>query len=82
MIEWVDFSVSYVSVAIIKPLRIIVALVSSELLIILILDISNALQNTILPNPEERFYLSLPHLYLEWLKIKLTKHPLVSISTR
>ena len=27
-------------------------------------------------------YLSLPHLYLEWFKIKWTKHPLSSINAK
>ena len=42
------------------------------------LDISNAFQNTILPNPAEGVYLSLPYLYLDWYKIKWIKHPLSS----
>ena len=43
-----------------------------------LLDISNAFQNISIPNPEEMLYLSLPHLYLEWFKIKWSKHPLAS----
>ena len=33
-----------------------------------------------LPNPEEMVYICLPHIYLEWFKIKRPKHPLASIN--
>ena len=42
----------------------------------------NAFQNTSIPNPEERVYLSLPHLYLGWFKRKWPKHPLSSINKK
>ena len=37
------------------------------------LEISNAFKNTILPNPSERVYLSLPHLFMDFYKRKCTK---------
>ena len=46
---------------------------SADSLIIFVLDIYNAFQNIILLNTEERVYISLPHLYLEWFKIKCPK---------
>ena len=57
----------------IRSLRIITAIESEEVLIIFVLDIYNALKNTILPNPAERVYLILPYLYLDCFKIKWPK---------
>ena len=70
MLEGVDFTVSYVPVASIRSLRIIIAIDPAEGIILFVLDISNAFQNTILPNPVERVYISLPYLYLDCYKIK------------
>ena len=81
MLEGVNFTVSYAPVAGILSLCIIVDITSAEGLIIFVLVISNAFQNTILLNPEERVYLSLP-LYLECFKRKLSKHPLSSINQK
>ena len=78
MIEGVDFTVSYAPVVDLHSLRIIILIDSTEVLFIFVLGISNAFQNTILPNPAEIFYLSLPYLYLDWYKIKWSKHPLDS----
>ena len=66
----------------ILSLQIIAEIAFAESLIIFVLDISNALQNTIIPNPAERVYISLPHIYLEWFKIKFPKHPLASINQK
>ena len=78
MIEGLEFNVSYVPVAGIISLCIIIAIESVSGLIIFVLDISNDFQNTILPNLEEIVYISLPHIYLEWFKRKWPKHPLAS----
>ena len=72
MLEGVDFTVTGNN-----SLCIIIAIASAEGLIIFVLDISNAFQNTILPNTVEQVYLSLSHRYLEWLK-KWPKHQLSS----
>ena len=66
MLEWVDLSVSYAHVAGIWSLCIILKTASAEGLIIFVLDVSNAFQNNILPNPAERFYIGLPYIYLYW----------------
>ena len=62
MIEGFDLAVSYAPVSGIRSLHIIISIESAEILIIFILDISNAFQNNIQPNPEERVYISLPHI--------------------
>ena len=78
MLEGFDFNVSYAPVSGIRYLRIIITISYAEGLIICILDISNAFQNTIITNPEEIVYLILTHLYLEYFKIKWPKHPFSS----
>ena len=80
MFEGVEFTVSYVPVVIIHSNRIIISIASAEGLILFLLYTSNDFQNTILPNPAERFYLSLPYIYLNWYKGKLPKHPLASVN--
>ena len=80
IIEGVDSTVSYKLLAGIRSLHIIIEIASAEGIIIFVLDISNAFRNTILPNPAEIVYLILPHLYLDWYKIKWPKHPLASIN--
>ena len=80
MIEGFDFTVSYVHVAGIRSLCIIISIASAEVLVIFVLYISNAYQNIILTNPAERVYISLPYLYLDWYKRKWPEHPLASIN--
>ena len=62
MLEGVYFAVSYAPVACIISLSIIIPIASAEDLIIFVLNISNAFQNTILPNHAEIVYLSLSYL--------------------
>ena len=52
MLEVVNFTVSYAPAAGIRSLCINISIAYAEVLIIFVLDISNALHNTILPNPE------------------------------
>ena len=82
MLEEVYFTVLYAPVTGIKYLRTIISIASTEGIIIFILHISNEFRNTILSNPEEIVYFSLPHLYLEWFKRKWTKHPLLSHNSK
>ena len=82
MLEGVEFTESCTPVSGIRFLCIIIAISSAEGLIILVLDIFNDFHNTILTNPEERFYLSLTHRYLDWYKIKCPKHPLAPINQK
>ena len=82
MFEGVELTISYTPVSSIRYLHIIINIVSEEVLTISFLDISKTSQNSILPNPEEMVYLSLPHIYPEWFKIKYPKHPLDSINQK
>ena len=80
MLEGVDFTVSYAPVVGIFYLHVIIAIVYSEGLINFVLDLSNAIQNTIIPNTSKRVYLKFPHLYLEWFKRTLPEHLLAAIN--
>ena len=80
MLELVDLTVSYAPVDGIFSPCITISNKSKEVLIILVLDISNDSQNNILTNPEERIYNSLPYLYLKCFEIKCPKHPLATIN--
>ena len=64
MLEVVDFTVYYSHVAGICSLHISIAISYKEGLVIFVLNISYAFQNTILPNPVEIFYLILPYIYI------------------
>ena len=64
VLEGVDYAVSYALLDVVYSLCIIISIASAEGLIIFFLDISNSIKNTILPNPEEIVYLSLPYIYL------------------
>ena len=78
MLEVVGCTVSYATIYEIHSLQIIIAIASAEGLPIFFLDISNAFHNIIPPNPEELVHIKLPHLYLEWSKIKWSKDPLAT----
>ena len=82
MLDGVNYTVSYVPVAGIIYIHIIISIASLYGLVIFVLHISNVFQNRILPNPEERDYLIIPHLYLNLFKIKQPKHQLAPINTK
>ena len=62
MIEGFDKTEPYAPMAVIRYIRIIIAIDSEEVLILFVSDIYNAFQNNILPYPKERDYLILPYL--------------------
>jgi hypothetical protein len=66
MKQFIDFTDSYSPVGPIDSLCLILALSASLCLTLHVLDISNAFQNRVIFNLDERVYLSLPLFYLEW----------------
>jgi len=80
--ENIDFQDSYSPVASIDSLRLLLNLAATENLLISILDISNAFQNSIIFDATERVYLSLPPLYLEWFRQHWPDYDLPSITTK
>jgi hypothetical protein len=62
----INFTDSYPPVASIDSIRLLLNLAASQGLLVSVLDISNAFQNSIIFNPDECVYISLPPLYLDW----------------
>ncbi len=52
----------------IDSIRVLLNIAASSGLIVSILDISNAFQNSYIFDAAERVYLSLPPLYLDWFR--------------
>ena len=65
IIEGADFNVPYAPVAGIRSLCVIIEIAYAEGLIVFVLDIYNDFHNTILLNPTEIVYLSLPYMNLD-----------------
>jgi hypothetical protein len=63
--QFVDFIDSYSPVGAIDSIRLLLALAASSRLTLHVLDISNAFQNSIIFDPDERVYISLPPFYLD-----------------
>jgi hypothetical protein len=80
--ENIDFIDSYSPVASIDSLRILLNLAASEGLLISILDISNAFQNSIIFDATERVFISLPPLYLDWFRQQWPDYKLPSFSAK
>ena len=78
MLEEFDITIPYAPVSGIRSLCIIIAIAFAEGLILILLDIYNALQNNILYNPTERVYLNLPCICMHWYKRNFPKYPLSS----
>jgi len=66
MKENVDYQNSYSPVGSIDSIRLLLSIAASRRWILNALDISNAFQTSIIFDPDERTYLSLPPFYLEW----------------
>jgi hypothetical protein len=63
MIRGIDFQESYSAVALASSVRMTIAIAAAENLILAIIDVKNAFQNTMLPDGE-RQHLSLPPYYI------------------
>jgi hypothetical protein len=66
MTQYLDFNESYSPIGSIDSVRLILALSATLCLTLHVLDISNAFQNSIIFDPDERVYLSLPPFFLDW----------------
>jgi len=80
--ENIDFTDSYSPVASIDSLRLLLNLAASEGLLISIIDISNAFQNSIIFDATERVFLSLPPLYLDWFRQQWPDFNLPSLNVK
>jgi len=80
--EHIAFSDSYSLAASIDSLCLLLNLAASECLLISIMDISNAFQNTIIFDASDQVYLSLPPLYLEWFHHQWPDYDIPSFNTK
>jgi hypothetical protein len=80
--ENIDFTDSYSPVASIDSIRLLLNLAAASGLLISILDISNAFQNSIIFDASERVYLSLPPLYLDWFRMQWPDYHLPSLNIK
>jgi hypothetical protein len=78
MKENIDFTNSYSPVGSIDSIRLLLSLAASNHWTLNVLDISNAFQTSIIFDPNERTYLSLPPFYLEWFKAQWPDYRLPS----
>jgi hypothetical protein len=78
MKENIDFTNSYSSVGSIESIHLLPSLVASNHWTLNVLDVSNAFQTSIIFDPNERTYLSLPPFYLEWFKAQWLDYKLPS----
>ena len=79
-IKGLDYKESYAPIAVIDSIRVCIAISADLCLIIFIIDVSNAFQNTPV-NINERIHLYLPPYYLEWFRQQYPHHILPSTKT-
>jgi hypothetical protein len=75
MIRGIDFQESYSAVALASSVRISISIAAAENMIMAIIDVKNAFQNTMIPE-DQRQHLSLPPYYISWFR---RKYPTVTI---
>jgi len=80
--EHIDFIDTYSPVGSIDSIRILLNLAASAGLLISIMDISNAFQNSIIFDAAERVYISLPPLYLDWFRQHWPDYDLPSLNIK
>ncbi len=80
--EHIDYTDSYSPVASIDSIRLLLNLAASTGLLLSILDISNAFQNSIIFDASDRVYLSLPPLYLDWFRQQWPDYQLPSLNIK
>lgn len=68
MKENIDYSNSYSPVGSIDSIRLLLAFAASRKLKLNVLDISNAFQTSVVFDPDDRTYITLPPSYLEWFR--------------
>ena len=81
-LEGIDFEVSFAPVADADSLRFMIALATSEGMIFIFIDASNAFQTNIISNPAKRHYISIPTMYMEWIKERWHNHPILKYAAK
>ena len=79
-IKGLDYKESYAPIGGIDSIRIVIALGADLCLLIFIIDVGNAFQNTLV-HRNERIFLHLPPYYIEWFKQYYPNYRLPSTTT-
>jgi hypothetical protein len=80
--EIIDYTDSYSPVGSIDSIRILLSIAAYSGLLISIMDISNAVQNSIIFDATERVFISLPPLYLDWFRHQWPDYTLPSLNVK
>jgi hypothetical protein len=82
MKENIDYITSYSPVGSIDGIRLILAIAASRKMKLNVLDISNAFQTSVVFDPSERTYITLPPFYLEWFRHNWPDYKLPSLLSK
>jgi len=82
MKEDIDYTNSYSPVGSIDSIRLLLAIAASRKLKLNVLDISNAFQTSVVFDPDDRTYITLPPFYFEWFHHHWPDYPLPSLSPK
>jgi hypothetical protein len=82
MKEHIDYTNSYSPVGSIDSIRLLLAIAASRKLKLNVLDISNAFQTSVVFDPDDRTYITLPPFYFEWFHHHWPDYPLPSLSPK
>jgi hypothetical protein len=82
MKENIDYFNSYSPVGSIDSIRLLLAIAASRKLRLNVLDISNAFQTSVVFDPDERTYITLPPFYLEWFHHNWPDYKLPSLLSK
>ena len=82
MEEGIDFYCSYAPVCDADSFRLVIAVAAEEGMVGYFLDISNAFQTNVIFDPNERFYIRIPPLYMDWFRHKWPEHPILKYNQR
>jgi hypothetical protein len=74
--------ISYSPVTSIERIRVLLNIAASSNLLVSVLDISNAFQNSIIFVTAESVFISLPPLYLEWFRSQWPDYTLPSLNPK
>ena len=81
-LEGIDFEVSFAPVADADSLRFMITIATSEGMIFIFIDASNAFQTNIISDPKKRHYISIPTMYMEWIKERWHNHPILKYAAK
>ena len=76
MVQGKDYFISYAPTVDSDSFRLMIAIAAGDKMIIVFIDASNAFQTNVISDPNERVFLSLPTMYLDWFRARFPNYPL------